>query len=473
MSLRSSATLPSSPIVQTGIPQNDAGEKSSRAPVLLPAPKASLQRTLNPEVPNPQAQGLAVASAKQPELSAKTRGAGIEDFFGGVVDFFAKIFARKATIPPQYHGSYVGLSPLLVRRGASFEDAQMRFSVNKEGLTMPVRFQGSEQEFQAHFDNEWFFKSNFLKPPCYAVGQHESPEDGTVAGFFFCFAPDQEANKAAAEDSVWLGDEEEHYRAEMILGEGIPLSLGHYIEDGDQATERLQALYHELRGTFDNPEIKTDSEEKGRSSDLVSIDLEEARQIMEQGSENNKLETLRLATANLWTAGVEEISERLALLDRALVDSSPAVRNAAIRVFQLDLRNTQGVDRVIDFLSRAENHQDAPKLKYNDIRLLQNAVESASILLYEAADYLRTAQKLEAAFGTHDLDEIHERTQGNIEAKYIDEMGEIQNAKRYEGRAWTPEHRSKLRNALESVVAMGEKVSLATRTEALAALRQY
>src|SRR3989344_7748295 len=232
-----------------------------------------------------------------------------DSMFQSIAVFFMLVFLVAWALASQKtknHGHYVGISPILASRGASYEESQVAFSVDQNGIVLDttVVSENKPLEFKVHFTPEWIFSlQGWGVEKCLSVRQHKT---STLAQLIFCFTDDfPKAKKASGQD----------FDVEMMLGEGMPASLGLFVRTGNpNVRSRVRGLYD----LYYKPKV----EEKSQRW-LSSVDIPEARKVMRSTDSYRKIQVLKTATNNLWTGTDQEIKARLELVAQGLEDPSP------------------------------------------------------------------------------------------------------------------------------------------------------
>ena len=342
------------------------------------------------------------------------------------------------------YGHYVGISPILASRGASYEESQVAFSVDQNGIVLDttVVSENKPLEFKVHFTPEWIFSlQGWGVEKCLSVRQHKT---STLAQLIFCFTDDfPKAKKMSGQD----------FDVEMMLGEGMPASLGLFVRTGNpNVRSRVRGLYD----LYYKPKV----EEKSQRW-LSSVDIPEARKVMRSTDSYRKIQVLKTATNNLWTGTDQEIKDRLELVAQGLEDPSPEVQKQSLDTFTIGGRVIGGVDLVVNFLRKTNLRDD----------VLVAGLEAATYLLYEAHSFNSDVALLQKDFGTTNPEEIHKTTNGLISPDQYDILNKV--CQQVPQTRWTLEHQVALTNAISQAVQDSDHVSQKALEVAARALKEY
>lgn len=361
-------------------------------------------------------------------------------------------------IPDRYYGTYTGVSPILVTRGANYEESQVGFRVEQEGIFWPTNIEG--KVFKIFYPNSWLIdvkKSETLRgwfpdsvtSTRWAIRQSQSSE---AAQIIIDFSEAKIGNTP--------------FQATAILGEGMPVSLGVFVSEEGLTAEDVANRTRSLFGAIRSEGVEEVSRE--RYNHLIDLNLEEARRTMETGEASAKVSVIQKAGHNLWTGLDAEIDERIELIELGLRSNSPAVQEEALNVFILGGRVTDGVSLVVAFLENAiqgsRRFQGA---------VLDKSVDAAVVLLYESHRHLERLAELRSKFGTIDIGLIHEKTGGIISAADADAIQYL-TEERSTKRSWTTEHFLELRRVLSLIKENKDSLfSEAAKSDAIRGLTDY
>src|SRR3989344_4936561 len=132
-------------------------------------------------------------------------------------------------------GAHVGLNPILVSQGASYEESIVRFSMDDSGIVLEQRItaDGSAFSFRIGFTRDWITipVKGWGVDDGIAIRQELTPP---LAQLIFLFPP-------RVKDG---------FDAVMILGEGVPAPLGVFVREG-MGDARLPEVF--FGGGFGSP----------------------------------------------------------------------------------------------------------------------------------------------------------------------------------------------------------------------------
>jgi hypothetical protein len=320
-------------------------------------------------------------------------------------------------------GEFIGISPLLIRDGASLEDSYVSFSMDGDGVVIRPAKSSEESEqpkFGVHYSDRWIKDHG----NCRAIKQNPK---SNLASYIICF-------------------EDNGTKAEMILGEGMPATLGVYKKVRGDASKQKEALaqeYAEWRKKLGNPEKKTAANLNAWMSDLISIPKSLTVEKLKAMSEFERISTMYKVISNLWTGTKEEVESRMELIEAGLNDPSPKAQQKNIMQLQLSGRVTSMIDPIISLLEKPSSDE---KVHVGSIRM-------ACILLYEADRHNKDAAFIKKAFGTLDLNEIYKKTNGIVEAELEKPLFDYSwNRNRPTLTQWTVADETKIRAALEKLL---------------------
>ena len=137
------------------------------------------------------------------------------------------------------NGQYVGISPIAASQGASYEESRVAFSVDQKGIILDTTIVSEDKpvEFKVHFTPEWIFSlKGWGVEKCLSVRQHAT---SNLAQLIFCFTED------------FPEKQNPDFNVEMMLGEGMPASLGLFVRTGNpnvgSLVRKLYDAYYEPR----------------------------------------------------------------------------------------------------------------------------------------------------------------------------------------------------------------------------------
>ena len=372
-----------------------------------------------------------------------------DSMFQSIAVFFMLVFLVACALASQKtknHGHYVGISPILASRGASYEESQVAFSVDQNGIVLDttVVSENKPLEFKVHFTPEWIFSlQGWEVEKCLSVRQHETSK---LAQLIFCFTEDFPETKKKTDLN---------FDVEMMLGEGMPASLGLFVRTGNpNVGSRVRGLYD----AYYKPKA-----EEANHSWLSQVDIAEARKVMRSTSTDQyrKIEVLKNATQNMWTGTDQEIKDRLELVAQGLEDPSPEVQKQALDTFSVSGRVIGGVDLVVNFFSKANLRDDVSVA----------GLEAATYLLYEAHKFNSDVALLQKDFGTTDPEMIQKKSNGLISPDQYDVLNKV--CQQVPQTRWTVEHQIALTNAITRAASDPTKVSPEALKVATRALKEY
>ncbi len=358
---------------------------------------------------------------------------------GALVLGIASACAVQATelSDPTIHGTYIGFNPLAAIRGVSYADSTLRFTVSSGGIALltPIASGARVYTFTTMFPREWVFHmKGWGVDECLAIRQHATSQ---LAQLLFCFSP---KGRGIEQDVT------------MILGEGMPMTLGVFVHEARGTTPLLSMYQKAYQPAVPKQEIAW----------LTPVDVPAGKVTMTSGTREAKVALLHNAEINLWTASESVIKDRLALVKMGLRDKDPEVQKAALRTFTLGGRVTDGVAIVSDFL---RGHKS---LRAD---VLVEALTAAACLLYETNQQNGQLAALINTFGTSDVGVIHRQTRGNITPEQSKLLEQIARPTPL-SRTWTREQQSTLLDAVSKVMADPSVIGRA-REEGESALREY
>ncbi len=349
-----------------------------------------------------------------------------------------KLAVAAAITNKKLYGTYVGLSPILVSQGSSYEEAYVRFSLSNNGIVLwqTLTVDGTPLNFQVNFTSEWITVpiKGWGVDDGIAVRQHV---DSKLAQLIFLFPPQIK------------GD----FDAVMILGEGMPAVLGTFIRK-----ERGDAMLRKYYTETYKPRV---AEEQIRW--LKPVDMVQAEEVMRSGEVYQKVQVLKDVEHNLWTGTEQEIAERLSLIERGINDPSSRVQHQALNAFVLGGRVTGGVELVVLALKRYKMLEPA---------VLEEAMDAAACLLYETYYYNKDVEEVRSSFGTTDVRAVRVKTGGKVTPEEFESLKHIVDTPA--SRRWTMEQQKDLRDGISAVVADASvSVSTVARQRGLSALADY
>ncbi len=338
-------------------------------------------------------------------------------------------FARLSD--PAIHGRYVGISPLNAIRGGSLAECKVSFAVDANGIKLDsaVECADGPVPFVISFPASWIFHMRNW-------------------GVYHCLSIRQSAESKLAQlviDFTKIEAEGLEVDANMMLGEGMPAHLGVFfrqekIDRDEKLLERLYAFCRSAAGVEDEM-LAEEMVVPAANSYLLPLDSVQAASIMATGEDTKKIETLNAAAHNLWTGDEAEIGQRLQVITLGLTDPSPAVRQKALSSFVLGGRVVGGVELVSRFLD-----QDVLLM---DRDVLNEAVEAAVCLLYEACRCNRRVSYLIKEFGVIDPLKIRENCSGVVTPEQFEAINDA--ARISPQRRFSFAHQLSLRGVLEKV----------------------
>ncbi|MBI4158586.1 MAG: hypothetical protein HY505_03155 [Candidatus Yanofskybacteria bacterium] len=364
-----------------------------------------------------------------------------------IVVFLILVFAIACVLAPrktENYGHYVGISPIAASQGASYEESQVAFSVDQNGIILDttVVSENKPLAFKVHFTPEWIFSlQGWGVEKCLSVRQHKTSK---LAQLIFCFTEDFPETKKKADLN---------FDVEMMLGEGMPASLGLFVRTGNpNVGSRVRGLYD----TYYKPKT-----EEASHSWLSLVDIVEARKVMKSTDKYRKIEVLRNSTQNMWTGTDQEIKDRLELVAQGLEDPSPEIQKQALDTFSVSGRVVGGVDLVVNFLRKTNLRDDVSVA----------GLEAATYLLYEAHKFNSDVALLQKDFGTTDPETIQKKTNGLISPDQYDVVNKV--CQQVPQTRWTLEHQVALTNAITQAVSDQTKISPEALKVATRALKEY
>lgn len=334
-------------------------------------------------------------------------------------------------------GAYVGLNPILVSQGASYEESIVRFSMDDSGIVLEQRItaDGSAFSFRIGFTRDWITipVKGWGVDDGIAIRQELTTP---LAQLIFLFPP-------RVKDG---------FDAVMILGEGVPAPLGVFVREG-MGDARLRKFYaDEFRPRMSD----------ARESWLKPINVARAEEVMRSGMVREKTQLLKDAEHNLWTGTEQEIASRLDLIARGINDHNPKVQQTALEAFTLGGRVIGGVRLVTDALSRYDTLKP---------EVLESAMDAATVLLYETYNHNKVLGEVRDVFKTVDVSAVHVLTGGLVTPHQFKALERI--VRRPASRSWTAGQETALRNAIMTVVADKEHTSERARQIGVRALADY
>jgi len=346
---------------------------------------------------------------------------GLISLLGGVYFFMIRKFYAELK-DPSIHGRYVGINPIEVARGASFEDSKISFYVDGEGFRCDKRihYNGTPLTFAIHFPAAWVFHfKGWGVEHCLSIRQDAQSD---LAGMIFDFTKYKFGGQKM--DGV------------VYLGEGILAVLGLFVREKVAGDSDVI-----LKNIYDK--VYTPSEDNAKEkSFLLEMDFVKDAETMATGYSENKILLLNRAGHNLWTGTDEEIAERLSFIEMGLNDADPEVQMQALETFTLGGRVIGGVDLVAGFF-----HENKTRLSNS---VLKKTVCAAKCLLYEAYNYRRETTSILRDFGTLDLEKANKICNCVMPGQF-EVLEKVANTERQ--RRWTIGRQITLRSILEEVIA--------------------
>ncbi|MCB0363139.1 MAG: hypothetical protein KDD35_10470 [Bdellovibrionales bacterium] len=355
-----------------------------------------------------------------------------------VVTFLWATAFASGGVPLEHHGSYIGISPLMVSGGASHKESLISFRVEPSGLFWATHIGG--KDFEIFYPNSWLLNA----------GESQLLRDWAPKDSQSVWAIRQNEDSELAQIVIGFSTAEigsTRIQATALVGEGTPVPLGFFIrEEGSKTADKPNqslALFEELRT---DGQGETEGIGAEQASSLAELDSD-AASIMVSKDVSEKLVVIKKAGLNLWTGtGTDtEIDERIKLIELGLNHSSPVVQGEALGALAFGGRVTDGVAIIANFL---DNVLQSKRMIQSEV--VDNAVYLALVLLYESHRHLAKAAKIVSRFGSTDVEQIHRNTGGIVNAADADAfnfLGEYRSPKR----EWTIEHFRELRRVLELV----------------------
>lgn len=343
-------------------------------------------------------------------------------------------------------GAYIGIDVSAASSGASFTNSLVEYTIDHDGLTMSqqVQHQGKIHKFRTHFSREWIFRlMGWDVDGCISVRQHKNSD---LAQIILAFSP-----------SFCLNPVDMY----VLLGEGMFAVLNVFVRKNKRYSP-LRWLLLKIIYFSAKRDGKVNASKEAHSW-LIPIEVSDANMIMDSNNPTKKISFLDDVGHNLWTATSEELEKRLPIIEMGIMDRDPNVQRAALSTFVLGGRVTAGVQLVAKTLKQ---HQEL------DMHVTEEAVQAATVLLYETYKFLKRDIGLRSAFNTSDITLVHEKSNGAITPEQAEELEDV--VRHYpQHRIWTYEHYQKLRAVLSEFISSGGCAKQQTNENALRALREY
>jgi hypothetical protein len=365
-----------------------------------------------------------------------------------------------ADIDKKFYGSYIGLSLSDVHAGASFEDSLTHLLINATGLHQGIG--GFDVSYSPDWLTDvhnsevlsrWFTKGLLIKYDYLALLQEKN---GDLAQSIFQFVPKRSLTRALIRAEGFFSDNPFKLEVYEFLGEGIPAPLAFYTKfDGNGKWKaQLQFLYDRTKAKIEATPKQEDH------SWLKPIDFNKDMATLKSAtaSLSEKRDVIDRAENNLWTGKENEINERLALFkyaieqsgDRALISHGLYRTHLGARVGGIAPIVIAGLRASLSRIRSGETRLA------DEIDILKNGIEAATIHLYEAFAQHRHVAEAYSRFGSVDIREIKSNTQGRMkpeDAELLSKLLEIQSrpkTRHYE-RADLDALRKLLKHAIEMI----------------------
>lgn len=360
---------------------------------------------------------------------------------------------------PQVHGTYNGLILGLAAAGASFQDCIATMTINGDGITLPFDVDDPFflKPFKVHYPRDWVFHlENWGVDQCLSIRQYRN---SNLAAYVL-------------EDLPWwvrLVGRMRGIRTDFVLtlGEGIPvplISLTHS-KRGWGSARRLYDLLQKDRQRFSD---QTSSEEI-ENGWLVQVDEGRADAVIESGKVRERMQLVDDLMHNLWTATPPELARRMKFVEHLASDGMCLVRTKVMRGFTLGARVVPAVDIVVGRLQNLPSLDRVPPTA-DVYQYVETIVDAARCLLCEVHGQISHWHKLIEQFGTTDLNQIHDMTNGVVDADIAATISHVVR-KVPDHRRWEMSHHQKLCSAL--TVALEQLTVKEIRENAEESLEKY